>query len=61
METFEKEIIEITDADKLEPTSILVKIYRIIIYKDSEKENTKELYKTIEYKPKRYTKKRQQK
>lgn len=60
METFEKEIIEITDADKLEPKSILVKIYRIVVFEDSEKENLKELFKTIEYTPKRW-KKRQKK
>ncbi len=57
METFEKEIIEITDADKLEPTSILVEIYRIVIDEETGKKE-RELFKTIEYKPKRYTKKR---
>jgi len=56
METFEKETIEIMQVDTLEPKSILVKIYKIIIDECSEKQ-TKELYKTIEYFPKRIKRK----
>lgn len=57
METFEVEILPINEADKLIPTSILVKIYKINIDEESEKK-TKELDKTIEFFPKKYRKRR---
>ncbi len=56
METFEIEIIPITEADKLVPKSILVKVYKIIVDETSEKK-TKELDKTIEFFPKRIKRK----
>lgn len=57
METFKIEIIPIQEADKLIPSSILVKVYKIIVDEESEKENKPELDKTIEFFPKKYKRK----
>lgn len=52
-ETFETEIITMSDPDKLVPKSFIVKLYKVIIDEDSENK-TKELERTIEYLPTRY-------
>ena len=57
METFETKIIPIYEVDRSEPKSVLVKVFKITVDETSEKEEKKELYKTIEYFPKRIKRK----
>ncbi len=53
METYEVEILPITEPDKSIPNSILVKVFKIVS-DDKTGEKTKELDRTIEYFPKKY-------
>jgi hypothetical protein len=56
MDTYRVEILPINEPDKNVPTSILVKVFKVVSNDKTGKE-TEELERTIEYFPKKYRKK----